>query len=34
MNEDENEDYSDLKEWIIYGVVFAVSVLAFLVLVV
>lgn len=34
MNEDGYEDYSELKEWIIYGVVFAVSVLAFLVLVV
>lgn len=34
MNEDGYEDYSELKEWLLWGAIFAVSVVSFLVLVV
>lgn len=34
MNEDGYEDYSELKEWLLWGAIFAVSVVSFLVLVI
>ena len=34
MNDDGFKDYTELKEWLIYGLIFAVSVVSFVILVI